>query len=142
MPIESFRAGAGPGVVALAAAFALACGPFQTYSQGVQAICDAPTTCPDCDDPRPSEREDQLRTYISSTVGNRKAIAMYYKPVDRRANQNAARAESLAKEAKDAGVTPCALADALTSEARLLDDGMQPALPAINQCGTSMTPND
>ena len=86
----------------------LACGPFQTYGQAMQIICDAPMECTECNKADPAERVSMLAQYISERVYNREAIRVFSAlamagPEDK--------ARLLRSAAAEGGVTDCRFAE-------------------------------
>lgn len=87
---------------------ALACGPFQTYGQAMQLVCDAPIDCIECNVAAPDQRAQLLAAYISERLWNRDAIDVFsalamVSPEDK--------GIILRHAAAEGGVTSCPFAD-------------------------------
>lgn len=99
-----------PFVAAITLVLGLACGPLQTYGQGMRVICDSAKTCPDCATAAPDEKAMRLAEHIASNLWNRqatdvfKALAMVDPEM---------KGKLLQQAADEAGIGHCDLADTL-----------------------------
>jgi hypothetical protein len=87
----------------------LACGPFQTYGQGMRVICDAPLDCVECRGGDPAQQATLLAAHIQANLWNPTAIDVF------RALAMASPEQKgllLREAAAEAGVTPCPITDA------------------------------
>ncbi len=101
--------------LALPVGFSLACGPLQSYSAGLQVICDAPNTCTECANATADTKQSVLALHIEERLWNPSAIEAfqalaYASP--------STRAEILRHEAQENGITSCPLADMFDDMAR------------------------
>jgi hypothetical protein len=95
--------------------FTLACGALQSYSAGLQVICDAPNTCADCATATAENRQMRMARHIEDQLWNPSATELFtalaYADPE-------TRVEMLRQEAQANGIQTCALADEIDNELR------------------------
>ena len=84
----------------------------QSYTGGVQAICDTPSACPACTTGAPEARMAALGKHLDANVTNRSARNLMGALASA---DPATKAKLLRDEAAKVGIENCALADTFTA---------------------------
>lgn len=95
--------------------FTLACGALQSYSAGLQVICDAPNTCADCMTTTAENRQILLAKHIEDQLWNSSATELLTALASADPQM---KIEMLRQEAQANGIQTCAFADMLENGLR------------------------